>query len=305
MGQRRDVPVAVVLLGGLGREVTAFAETEAGWQVVGVDGPPRPELVLAAAPSADLPTVVVIDGTPTPEAVREHLAGGAVDVIGWPGDAERLLTAPLRIRGRTATPDGPPVLRVAGAAGGVGTSTVALALAGLLAWSGRRTLVVGGDDLLALCGVGAWTGPGAVEVSALEHPDAGAEVAALRRPVAGVDGLCALGGGGLVRSTAGWPADAVVVDAGQALGDDPDLVCSRPDVGLQAVAGRSRAVVVIGDGPLDRGGVRAALGYAPAGWLPASARVARAGLGGRVPSGLPGAWLRQLREVLGGIGAAR
>lgn len=297
-GGSAEITVAVALGGVLGEEVAAFVETEAGWQLVGVDGPPRPAFVLCAAPLPGRPSIVVVDGVPDATEVRGHLAAGAVDVVGWPGDRQRLLTAPLRVRRPAAATAGAPVLRIAGAAGGAGTSTVALAVAGLLAWSGRSALVVGGDDLLALAGLGVWTGPGAVEVSALDSADAGAEVAALRREVPGVDGLSALGGGGLVRATVGWPDDVVVVDSGQSIDAETDLVCARPDVSLQRLARGRHRVVIVGDGPLDAGQVRAALGYDPVGRLPDSARVARAALAGRVPSGLPGSWLRLLRGIL-------
>jgi hypothetical protein len=301
----QDLPVLVDLPGKLGEEVIAFVEVEAGWQVVGASGPLAPVLELTAVARGDRPCVVVVEGPVQAEEVRAALLGGALDVIVWPDDRARLLEAPLRIPVRRPNGSGPPVLRIAGCSGGVGTSTVALALGGLLAWSGRATLVVGDDDLLRLCGVGPWSGAGASELAQLDEAGAAAEVASLSRRIRGIDGLGVLGGGGAaIGSAAGWPVQAVIADlrsphdlAGA------DFVCARPDAGLGALDGQPSdlSVLVIGDGPLDRAGVRRRLGRLPVAWLPASVRVARAGVAGRVPAGLPGAWLETLRSALGGM----
>lgn len=313
-----DLPVAVDLDGVLGDEVRAYVEGEAGWQVVAEGGPPRPVLTITAVARADRSCVVVLDGPPSTEQVRGALLEGALDVLGWPDDRARLLEAPLRARPDPRDESGPAVLRLVGSAGGVGTSTLALACGGLLAWQGGDVIVVGGEDLLRLCGMSPWSGPGTREVAALEAGQAGSEVAALARRVPGVDRLRVLGGGAGMVSTAGWPAAAVVMDlraspsAGRfpedglwlrdAAGgtDAADVLVARPDAGLRAAAAAPREVpvLVVGDGPLDRAGVRRALGRAPVGILPVSARVARAGVSGRVPSGLPGTWLAKLSTVL-------
>lgn len=317
-GKLADLPVAVDLEGVLGDEVRAYVEGEAGWQVVAEGGPPRPVLTITDAATADHPCVVVVDGPPTGEQVRGALLEGALDVLGWPDDRARLLEAPLRARPPRQDGSGPAVLRLAGSAGGVGTSTLALACGGLLAWQGRDVIVVGDEDLLRLCGMSPWSGPGAMEVAALDPGQAGAEVAALARPVPGVDRLRVLGGGAGVVTATGWSAATVVMDlrAGPLAGPSPegrlgldevvggadaaDLLVARPDAGLRPAAAMAGEVpvLVVGDGPLDRAGVRRALGRAPVGTLPASARVARAGVSGRVPSGLPGTWLAQLATVL-------
>lgn len=297
----RDLPVTVALDEALAQEVTAYVEGEAGWQVVAEGGPLRPVLALTARPLPGQSCVVVVAGVPSADLLRGALLAGALDVVGWPLDRARLLEAPLRAVTARPADGATAVLRVAGAAGGTGTSTVALALAGLLAWEGRRTLVTGDDDLLRLCGLGPWDGPGAAEVAALDAADARAEIPALARPVAGVPGLAALGGadagwavGDGVRS---WPADAVVVDL-RCRRAGADLVVARPDAGLRALTGVRDPVVLVGDGPLDARGVRRLLGGAPLAWLAASARVARAGVAGRVPSGLPGRWLQELGSAL-------
>lgn len=339
-----DLPVTVDLPGALGQEVTAWVEVEAGWQVVAGDGPPAPALALTPAPVPGTPCVVVIDGVPDAERVRDALLGGALDVLGWPQDRDRLLDAPLRSRAGRGPRPGPGVVGVAGAGGGAGTSTVALAVGGLLAWSGRATVVVGGDDLLALCGLPPWHGPGAAELSALDPAGAAAELPGLARPVAGLDGLAVLGGSaGGPPDTSGWAVGAVVVDLGTlsdrlhrthpvprrppahlvavppspgrpapaapvAVGAAsgrgvPDLLVARPDGSLRVAATTPAdvPVLVVGEGPLDRAGARHLLGRAPVAWLPSSARVARAGMAGRVPSGLPGTWLAALRRALGRV----
>ncbi|MGH8907401.1 MAG: hypothetical protein ACRD0K_12970 [Egibacteraceae bacterium] len=299
----QDLPVVVDLPGRLGEEVSAYVEVEAGWQVVGPGGALVPALELTAAPRAGLPCVVVREGPIQAEDVRAALLGGALDVIAWPEDRARLLEAPLRINGARGHRPGPAVLRVAGCGGGVGTSTIALALGGLLAWSGRKTVVVGDEDLLRLCGLGPWPGPTVPEHMSLRPGDP--EVTALARPLPGVDRLSILGGGGCaVESTAGWPVEAVVIDlrAPRHLAR-ADVVCARPDSGLAVLEDQpgNLPVLVVGDGPLDQAAVRRRLGRPPVAWLPRSARVARAGLSGTVPSALPGSWLKALRAGLGRI----
>jgi hypothetical protein len=295
---REDVPVAVLLPGALGEEVRAYVETEAGWQVVDVDAGLPPVLALADGPVPGVPWAHVVDGAASAELVRSTLQAGAVDVISWPGDRLRLCALPDLLR-PAASARGARLLAVGGVAGGVGTSTVALGVAALLAGAGRRTTVVGDDDLLVLTGGGPWEGPGSLDVAALDPASAAEEVRALSRPVAGVRGLRVLGGGA-VTSAAGWPGDVVVVDAGTARGEGTQLLCARPDAHLPTAATCGSSVLVVGDGPLSQGAVRRMLGQRLAGSVPWSARVARAGAAGRVPSGLPGTWLRDLQGALRG-----
>jgi len=367
------VLVGVELPGSLGQEVAAWAEVEAGWQVVAGDGPPAPLLTLAERPVAGRACVVVVAGTPAPDQVRAALLAGALDVVGWPGERDRLLEAPRRVHRAPVAAAGPLVVPVAGLAGGAGTSTLALAVAGVLAWSGRRTVVVGDEDLLALCGLGGWTGPGAADLAVLDAEAAAAEIPAVTRPVPGLVNLSALGGGATaLPGCAGWPADAVVLDlrvppltsaaaphagwvpgrgapaagregdvdaepgrrapaagwtgaagvvpigraraAGRAgargagWADVAGIVVGRADAGLRRPRPLRDAwrTVVVGGGPLDRATVTRLLGGAPHAWLPASDRVARAGVAGRVPSGLPGTFVAAVRTaVLGTPGRSR
>jgi hypothetical protein len=292
----RDLPVALALPPRLRDEVAAFVETEGGWQVVGLDGPPRPALVIADAPLPGRASVVLVEGGCDPARLRAALHAGAIDVVTWPAERGRLLAAPGRLAGST-TRGGPPVLAVAGTRGGVGTSTVALALGGLVAWAGRPTLVVGDDDLLELCGLGPWRGPGAPDIAALGAQDAPAEVAALARTVPGVPRLAVLGGGTAGLAVTGWPGAFVVIDAGTRLDPPPQLVCARAGAGLQRARAVDAPVVLVGEGPLSAAAARRALGRRPAAHLPASARVGRAGVAGRVPAALPGTWLAAVRGL--------
>lgn len=299
MERYADLPVCVDLPGRLGEEVAAFAEAEAGWQVVGGGGPLAPALTLAGAAAAGVPCVVVRPGPLPPDEVRAALLAGALDVLAWPDDRDRLLALPARLRPAAVAPPA-PVLRVGGARGGVGTSTVALAVAATVAWSGGSALVVGDGALVRLAGVGPWTGPGLRELSAL-GAEAGQEVAGVSRAVPGVAGLQVLAGGeGGAVTPSGWPFDLVVMDVGAAQRpyETPvDILVGAADRCLEDTPD-DVGVLVVEHGPLDRAGVRRCLGRPPAGWLPYSARVARAGLGGRVPSALPGSWVAALRKGL-------
>lgn len=293
------ITVGVALAPPLADEVTAWAEAEAGWEVVGPDGPPAPRLVLADRVRADRPTVVVRDGRVDAELVRAALDEGAVDVLAWPDERDRLLAAPARVR-TVDTGQAVATLRVAGVAGGAGTSTVAMAVAGILAWSGRETVVVGDHGTSLLAGIVRWDGPGAGEIATLPTADAAGEVAALAVAVPGVARLRLLGGlppGEPPPATTGWPADVVVVDAGRHRSGH-ELLVAPSDARLVAARDTPGPLVVVGEAPLSPSQAAQVAGRAPAAVLPRSARVAAAALRGRVPADLPGTWLRRLRAVL-------
>lgn len=294
-----DLPVSVDLPEPLSSAVVAYVEAEGGWQVVAADGPPSPVLHLASRVDGQRPTVVVHPGRVPAEALRATLLDGAVDCIGWPDERERILQVPTRLPTAHRETVRPALLRISGTAGGVGTSTVCLAVGGLLAWGGLEALVVGADDLLGLCGLGDWTGPGAAEVVGLDPREAAAEVAGLARPVAGVPGLTVLrGAGAAVEEVAGWGCQVVVVDCGTAHLDRAQLVCGPRDASLRRAADVTAPVLLAERGPLTSVQARRVLGRRPAALLPTSARVARAGLAGRVPAALPGSWLDVLRKAL-------
>ena len=293
------VPVAIALQGALHDEVRAYLESEAGWHVVDAHGPVPPALRVVSDP-CDGPCVVVRPGPVPPQLARDALLRGAVDVIAWPEERTRLLSTPARITKPAVTTRAVPVLTIGGCRGGAGSSTVALAVGALAAWSGGSALVVTDDAGALLAGLGPWTGAGAHELAAL-GPQAADEVVHVARPVPAVAGLHVLGGGPLTLATHGWPYDIVVVDEGRAGLHTATFLVGAADGSLGAVP-RSADVIVVSHGPLDRAGVRRTLGREPAGWLPYSARVARAGLAGRVPSSLPGSWVQALRRALEGAG---
>ena len=298
------LPVAVCLPEPLAREVRAWMEAELGWQSVPPEGPPRPVLTLRESSAACAGAVVVVDGVVGVDTVREALRAGAADVISWPEDRGRIPGLARQVAAVPVT-EGPPVIVVAGTRGGVGTSTVALAVGALAAWSGRTVVTVGEDGLLSLCGVGPWSGPGLEDVLALGPTEGRHEVPALACAVPGVGGLSVLGGDGAgtavdMIGAFPWPADLVVVDAGVDIAH-ATLIVSAPDVRAARASERDVPLLVRGKGPLGPGQLKAVVGRRPVGWLPDSARIARAALGGRVPADLPGSWLRELRGALAGL----
>ena len=213
-----------------------------------------------------------------------------------------------------------PTLAIAGAAGGVGTSMVALAAAAVLAWAGRRVVVIGPDRLLRLASRRAWTGPGADELARLNPAEVGREFTRVAQAVPAIAGLW------LLRAQqdlvpAGLPVDITVIDRGvvarplegrageRRAGEGHgaiDWIVARPDQSLTAVlaltaaAGSRLPVVLNGRGPCTRAQAERLLGARVAGVLPYDARVAQMGLQGSVPQALPGTFIAAVRNVLQG-----
>lgn len=243
-----------------------------------------------------LPTVLLLpDGSDPVQAAATAARLGPAAVLGWPSDRDRLpavaaglLEVPRRREGSPAR------LIVGGSAGGVGTTTVTLALAGLRAWSGTRTLA-------AVRGLGS--GHRGVPTAAL----GGGDLWAAAERVPGIDALRAirLVDHGMIPEITDPAIEAVLLD----LGPDPDcdvLVC-RPDAaGLAALAvTTAAAIVLVGDGAVPGRALMSAAAGRPVLRVPWSARVARAGATGRVPAGLPGSWVAGLRPLLARSGVAR
>jgi len=292
--------VDLQLAGPHAAKVRDWIESVLGWQPVdGPDGGLTPSFALtdAAAESvSSLPTILLVDEHD--DAVR--VAGrvvltNAAAVVVWPGERDELPAAADRVIGEhVAVPAAQP-LRVGGAAGGVGTTTVALALGGLAAWSGIRTLVLG---------------RGVVPVRGVTSVAAAATGAhgiwAHARPVPGVPRLRAL-------AVDGPPVDAppdneaglVVVDAG--VDPDVDVLVGRRDAATIAALEVTCASVLAltDDGAALTGAVTEVLGRRRLVLLPRSNRVAAAGLCGRVPSALPGSWLAALRPIVAGLAFQR
>lgn len=283
-----DLPVAVALSPPLDTWVATWVERDLGWQVVDPAGPLAPVLALADQACAGLPWIAVTDGSPGAEQIRSHLTSGAVDVVGWPQDRLRIPLLATQIdQSRAGGAAVTTRITVAGVAGGVGTSTIALAIGGLLAWSGAAVLVSGDPELVTLAGSGR----------PADLFDDGSHRSMTPSAVAGVPRLSVVGEGTDVAASA-WSGDVVVVDAGTAVTAETTLVVSRPDRALRRAGASNRPVVLVGNQPLSTRDARRLLGTSLLAHLPTSARVARAGLEGRLPAALPGAWLRDLRDGL-------
>jgi hypothetical protein len=211
-------------------------------------------------------------------------------VLRWPSHRDQLpeMVAQVVAAGRDRR-GGVPSLLVGGSAGGVGTTTIALALAGLRAWSGTTTLVgVRGGGLT----------PRAVPIAAVGAVDLWA--AADPRP--GVPGLRAvrLADHGPVPDVVDPSVGAVVLDAGVSTEVDV-LVCRLDRAGVAALELTSAAVtIVVGEPLLPQRTIRTVLDGRAVVTLPWSSRVARAALRDRVPADLPGSFLDRLRVAATG-----
>ena len=313
------LPVALHLGDVHAEPVRSWLEGVLGWQVVdgAGDDPVPPVLLLRdhltdhgaadlrpgadVGVGSDLPTILLLRDGSDPVRAAAAAAAAAVGagseagmvpsaVLGWPSDREQLaevaarLLTTFRQRSRSTSR-----LVVGGGAGGVGTTTVALALGGLRAWAGTRTLV-------GVRGLGVpWRG---VPTAAL----GGGDLWSVAQRAPGLESLrvVRLLDHDPVPDVVDPAIEAVVLDAGP----DPDadvLVC-RPDAaGLAAMRTTTAAVVVVvGEGPAPHRAVLAAAGGRRLLRLAWSARVARAGAMGRLPAGLPGRWLRGLQPLVAG-----
>lgn len=286
-----DLPVVVALAPPLHGAVAAWVEQDLGWQVVEPGGMLAPALALAESPVGSLPWVAVTDGPPSAEAMRRHLTAGAADVVGWPHDRSRLAQTASRLA-HGAAEDPTAIFTVAGVTGGAGTSTVALGIGGLLAWAGASVLVVGSIGTVWLAGLHD------DDPTTTTRRDPTTSPEAAHRSVPGVPRLSvAIRGPDGV--TPPWSGDIRVVDAGVPAVDVPtDLLVVRADVGLRRARLRDRPTAIVGDQPVGRRSAQRLLGRSPVMHLPLSRRVARAGVLGRVPAALPGAWLAVLRAGL-------
>jgi hypothetical protein len=291
------LPVALDLAGPHADGVRRWVEGVLGWQPVDAD---TSELVPAALRLCDVagggavsgrPTVLLVGDDDPPAAVAEVAVRDRPDlVVPWPAGRDDLGQQVARMLAGHAPPAGQVrVLRVGGSAGGTGTSTVALALAGLAGWSGLRTLVAVGagapvEDALL------------VPADAVAAPDLWRRAAAL--PGVPRARLVRVADRGWLPEPAASEPEVAVLDVGVAT--DVDVLVCRPDAaGLDAASRTTAAaVVMVGDGPASTAAVRRACGHRRHLSLPRSARVARAGLHRRVPTSLPGSWLRSLSPLV-------
>lgn len=293
------IPVLVDVRDPTRTRLRNWLEGTLGWQVVEEHGsagiPPVCALVGASAEARDrtVPTVLVVNEDDDPvAAVRAAVRLEPVGVLRWPDDRDRLPAVIERalVSAMTAS-SAIEELRVAGAAGGVGTTTVALGLAGLLAWGGNAVLAVN-------------RGPVPLDgVRVLSTDDlAGSGTWRAAVPTPGCEGLRVVGCAEAFEAATidAGPATALVRDLGSA--DAPDVLVLRRDrAGLEALEATTASVAVVtDDGVVPSRALRAAAGHRRLVTLPRSARVARAVAGRRVPASLPGTWLRSLAAVFGG-----
>ncbi len=290
-------PVAVDLPRAQTEEVRRWVEGVLGWQLV--DGstaqlvPPTVRLIGpdAPVPNDRVPRILLLPPGGSAEAAAvAAIRTGAVDVLVWPEERDRLAQVVAEVVDRpVARSEGRRIVRIGGVSGGVGTTTVVLALAGLAGWRGTRSMA-------ALRGHVPVAGLPTVPAAAVAAPDLWAR---LPQPP-GTQSLRAVRVADPDRiATPTDPAiELAVLDQGVDV--DVDVVVCRPDAAAleRLSATTAAAIVVVGSGPVTP----RELGRVAAGrrgiHLPWSARVARAGRYHRVPGSLPGTWVQRLRPLL-------
>lgn len=297
------VPVALALGDRHVGTVRRWIEGTLGWQAVDddLDGPVPPSVRIVDVEGAlrlldvgrddRLPTLLLIEDDDVAaiaaDVARRLRPSG---VCRWPDGRDALPDLVRRAVGeqRTSGSTG-RVLRVGGVAGGVGTTTVALALVGLAGWSGQRALAV----VHGHAGVREAT---PVPADAVVSPDLWSRAT----PLPGVVGARVVhtGPGATHRVPIDRRIGVSVLDVGT--GAEVDVVVCRPDRGAaeQLPVTMAGAVVVVGRGLLSAERIEELAGGRRVVHVPTSARVARAVLRGQVPAGLPGTWLDALRPVL-------
>lgn len=297
------VPVALALGERHVGSVRRWLEGTLGWQAVDddLDGPVPPAVRLVDLDGAvrlldsggtdRLPTVLLVEDEDVPalcaDVARRLQPAG---VCRWPDGRDALPDLVARAVGaRRHGVEGGRVLRIGGVAGGVGTTTVALALTGVAAWSGQRALAV----VHGHAGVRAAT---PVPADAVVAPDLWSRAT----PLPGITGARVVHTGDGVPSRP--PTDRRVglsiLDVGT--GAEVDVVVCRPDraAAEQLPVTMAGAIVVVGRGLLTPTRIHELAGGRQVVHVPTSVRVARAVLRGHVPAGLPGSWLHALRPVL-------
>lgn len=302
------VPVAL----GLGERhvgtVRRWLEGTLGWQAVDddLDGPVPPSVrlvdvdgavrLLGTASADRLPTLLLVEDDDVPALVadvarRLQPAG----VCRWPDGRDALPDLVVRAVGAARTgPGSGRVLRVGGVAGGVGTTTVALALTGLAAWSGQRALAV-------VHGHAGVRGAAPVPADAVVAPDLWARATPL--PGLAAARVVHTGRVGAAQAPTDRRIGLSVLDVGAA--PELDVVVCRPDgaAAEQLPVTMAGAVVVVGRGLLSPDRIVELAGGRRVVHVDTSVRVARAVLRGQAPAGLPGRWLDDLRPVLADPGA--
>lgn len=293
------LPVRLDVADPIAGRLRAWLEGTLGWQVV--DDPVAPSVppvctlvgVGGTMAPRNAPAVFLVGPEDDPvDAARAAARLDPIGILRWPQDREALPELVAGMRTGLFSPSATTEeLRIGGASGGVGTTTVALALGGLLAWQGRPVLAVvpgavpldgvrtlSADDL---AGSGTWdaatSAPGCPNLRVIRCPDAHAAEA--------VDA---------------GPASAIIRDLG--VDEAPDVLVLRRDRrGVATLEGTTAGAVVVADeGIVPLAAVRRATAQRHLVLLPRSQRVARAVARGRCPAGLPGRWLRLVSQLLPG-----
>ncbi|MFT5564428.1 MAG: hypothetical protein ACI970_001155 [Myxococcota bacterium] len=291
--------VAVMVLGGAREQVMRVVDGGLGWVVVEPGDAVLPARMVVADVAAvmagvvpeGLARVLLVDANDTPGEAADAARGAHAVVHGVPTAAAFASIVRGLADGRIEL----PWCTVAGAAGGVGATTIALALGGLRAWQHGPTMVVAR-------GPAHTAGVPAVAGAQVASPAAWAAAAqAVGMPELRVVRLV-----GAPEAVRIGPVP-VVLDVGVAPNAVADVLVARPDVaGVESVSAISTSVVVlIGRGPRSPADVRAAAGGRTVVEVASSHRVARACAAGRMPTDAPGAWLRPLTEVLAQLGGSR
>lgn len=294
MERTGTVPVAIDVAGPVRTQLERVVEGALGWQVVAPDDPVLPPRLMLVDPArtavhaggpVPLLLVTLPDDDPAGAARAAQHATAVLDGVPDAATLRHLAgTTTGEARGRR------PWCIVAAAAGGVGATTVATALAGLRAW--RH-----GPTLLAASGPTHQGGSPVVAAADLASP----AVWTAAVPAVGLDGLRVVGlRDGPVPPDAG-PVP-LVLERGTSEPADPaaDVLVVRPDrVGLEAAAHGTGTVVVVGRGPVAPAELGRAAGGRNVVACPWSARVAAAAAVGRLPADVPGTWLRPLADVAG------
>ncbi|MEX0592858.1 MAG: hypothetical protein WD152_05235 [Nitriliruptoraceae bacterium] len=280
--------------------VRRFVEVDLGWQPVDPSTSRLvPPMVRIADPTtvrrhsdSPLPTVVLIppqqpSDLASPSAVSPHPA--QAEVV-WPDQRHTLASVVDQLLQRVVPADARArIIRVGGTAGGVGTTTVALAMAGIAGWSGHRVLACVRGDVPVPGVIG-------IEGAAASAPELFARATPM--PGVGRGRVVTIVDGARVAALSDPTVDMVVIDEG--VDSQADVLVARPDrAGITQVAATPAAsVVVAGRGPIGLQGFIAAMNPRRVIAVPWSPRVARAGCALRVPAGLPGSWLRLLAPLM-------
>lgn len=290
------LPVVLELAGPAAGRIRRHLEGELGWQPVEHDGPvPAPVRIVDVPASLGVgaggpPTwLVVTDQDEPAEAAAAAARLGVVQVVPWPPD-DGAFAAAAELLPEVTSDRTLPELRVGGAAGGVGCTTVALALAGLGAWAGQDTLVVAHGTV-----------PHPVSATVDPESLASPEVGRAARAVRGVARLELLHVSAPAAGVGVHIPDRVVVrDIGTADPAVDVLVLRRDAAGLAAARDAVAGTLVVSDtGVVPLRAIHEAAAGRRIVVVPWSVRVARAAVMGRVPASLPGGWLRALAAATG------